>query len=307
MEPKDSDKTVELGDRIEVGGNEPYNFKGDYEGDGADVAVDDASFDEGIDMRDLGEEEGEDGKAADAAPVDAKNSEDTDVSDEGDGAADTQDEVSKVDAPEDLGEFKADDAETVEKFTKQYYTEAGVMNLPNLYAEFEKNFAAGNPRLNEGTEAFLASRGIPKEALEDHYAAYDSRVKEAKRQAEESDKKLEELAGGRETYDAAIKWAKESGAYDDAAKRAFNKALTSGDHQARADAVELLITRYNKAVKPVDRDEPLRDATKGRGKATSGAVKPFANRKEYQEALKAAGDNMEKLRAVDARARAGGF
>lgn len=302
MGPKDNNTEIEL-NGIEVVGDDPVHLDSRFDSSASDIDTDEAGFDEGVDMRNLADEGSDNDADTGDTGVGAEGDADSDASDAGDG---DRDAAEKVDAPVDLGEFKADDSESVETFTKQYYSD-GVLNLPTLYAEFEKNFSEGNSRLNAGTEAFLASRGIPKEALENHYEAYNLRVAEAKRTYAEQDAALTELAGGKDAYETAVKWATQSGTYSEAAREAFNKTMRGTDFEAKKDAVELLLVRYGKANPKKERDEPLRDATKGKGKSTGAAVKPFKDRAEYAAARKAAGDDMAKLRIVDARARAGGF
>lgn len=298
MDPNKSNDFELVG--IEVGGDDPVHLDGRVPNDGKDFDIDHEGFDVGVDMRNLDGDEG----ATNGGP----EGDGPDIDTEGDEEEETEGEEPKEEgeALEDLGDFDAQNPEVVEKFASRYFPD-GTLSLQTLYSEFEANFAKDNARLNAGTEEFLASRGIPKQALEDNYEAYKIRVEEAKRTAKEHDEALTTLAGGKESYRAAIQWAKSSGAYSEAAIKSYNAIMNGSDLQAKQDAVELLMVRFNKANQAAPRDEPRRDATKGRAKANTSGLKPFANRSEYAKAVKDAGNDMRKLREIDARARLGGF
>lgn len=267
---------------------------------------------------------GEDKAETDAGAVEveaAKKTEDTDVEmvddevdqdatdtpEEGsDETAEDQDESDESDADEDLGEFVAED---VEKWDAKYQNDEGELNQELLTSEFEANFADGTADINEGTRAYLKSKGISDGMIDAQIAAYQTIQEAAKNAAKDHDLKLFEIAGDTDTLKDALAWGKSEG-YSEEQKKRFNAVMDGDDLLAREEAVEILMARYNKAnpkTKPKPR-LPQRDATKGQGrKSNTPAIRPFANKDEWRQAKRDAGDDHERVREVAIRRRASKF
>lgn len=201
---------------------------------------------------------------------------------------------------EDLGEFNPEDASA---FEERYFPN-GEMSESTLSKEFYQNAENGNPGLNEGTYAFLESRGIPKGVAKSIEAAMMTQHDaNANADAQNADFELFEAAGGPDALETALKWGKEGG-YSKEDQKAFNEATKSKDAKKRKEAVELLMYRYGRA-NPAPKENPIpevpkRDGTKGSGGRPKGA-QPFANREEYRQAKRDAGDNAGQLRQVALR------
>ena len=134
------------------------------------------------------------------------------------------------------------------------------------------------------------------------------------------DMELFTVAGGPDELKAALEWGKKGG-YTEEQRKKFDKITAGKDLESKKEAVELLMARYQKSdaykeLQAAEADrveaesrptEQKRDATKGRGAPSGNTAKPFADRKEWSAARKAAGDDIVKLREVDRRARASGF
>ncbi|MBD9542213.1 hypothetical protein IB276_22470 [Ensifer sp. ENS04] len=236
---------------------------------------------------------------------DGEDSSDADVSDD-----DLGDDGSEEGGDDENGEdtvlpeaFNADDPETVAAF-EQAYLKDGELNEDALSAEYFANVEKGQDGLNEATYEFLKSKGISKATAKRVEALLVNEADAAKNSSKQQDFALFEVAGGSDSLKDMLKWGKDGGYSADQQKR-FNDVMKGTDLEAKKEAVELLKSRFSAsdASRPT---QPKRDATKGNGKP-SNAVKPFANRTEWREARRAAGDNREALRKVDARAKASGF
>ena len=234
--------------------------------------------------------------------------------DEADGEDEGDDEKDEG-SLEDLGDFDIDNEETVSKFDAQYLTEDGFLDMEgNLSKEFWQNKAKGVDGLNEGTYAYLEARGISR-AETKRIEALAVREKDSKaKELGSHDGELFAIANsapdktdGPERLRAAMKWAKESKAYDADAQKEFNEIVNGTDLKAKRKEVELLMSRYDRANPAPKRRLPLRDATKGQGSSDRGSVQKFKDRAEWREARKAAGDNRDALANVAKRAKASGF
>lgn len=202
---------------------------------------------------------------------------------------------------EDLGEF---DPEDTAAFDERYFPN-GEIDKAVLSKEFFQNAEGGNPGLNEGTYEYLASKGISKGVAKEVEAALMTKNDAQKKDAENADFALFEVAGGADKLQTALEWGKKGG-YDKAAQKAFNEAVASKDPAKRKEAVELLMYRHSKAnpqtVTKEDEEPglPKRDATNGSG-GRPAQVKPFKNRQEWRDAKREAGTNQRQLRMVAER------
>ena len=216
-------------------------------------------------------------------------------------------EEDAADPPEDLGEFSEDD---VERWDTEYRAENGDLDMQRLSAEWWANVSDEDTvdgTLNEGTYAYLAKSGIPKEMVKEYESALRAqRVAEkagpSDADAAAADMALFERAGGPDKLQAALAWGKEKG-YTAAQQERFNAVIKGDDAEAKADAVDLLMSRYSAdpevkaaAIKAAKPSTAARDVT--RTAATkSGAVKPFASREAYREADKGATREQQKANA----------
>lgn len=201
---------------------------------------------------------------------------------------------------EELGEF---DPENVEAWDAKYQREDGTLNEEVLTKEFDAN---GGEGLSEDTYKYLEARGISKTFAKQVEAALKTQRDAAADPANDADVILMDVAGGPEPLKAALDWGKEGG-YDKAAQDRFNKIMSGTDIDAKKEAIELLMGRFEKATTKPKPRVPARDVTKQGGSPARSAVKPFANREEYQKALKEAGDNQAKVREVTLRRKASKF
>lgn len=198
----------------------------------------------------------------------------------------------KVEAPEKVEALPAWDAEkpeVVEAYGKRYLNKDGKFDMAALSADWQANAkldAKGNVEggLSEGTYAFLETKGISKEMVKSVEQAQMARLT-LDRQS------VFTQAGGEERYKAAVEWAKEKG-YNDEGKAEFNAALDAGGAK-RADAVDLLMQRYDKANPAPRRKSPAKTAADasnpggGQGGGDGGA-KPYDTYAEYQADLRKA-------------------
>lgn len=243
---------------------------------------------------------------ADQGDGDGADTPDADVSEDDlgdDGAEETGDESGDSEAVELPETFEADNPETVAAFEKAYLKD-GELNEEALSAEYFANVEKGQDGLNEATYEFLKSKGVPKATAKRVEALLVNEADAQKNSAKQQDFALFEAAGGSDALKDMLEWGKKGG-YSESQQKRFNEIMKGTDLEAKQEAVELLKSRFSAsdASKPTT---PKRDATKGNGKP-SNAVKPFANKQEWRAARKAAGENVEALRKVDARARASGF
>jgi hypothetical protein len=215
----------------------------------------------------------------------------------------------------DIESFDPEDPENLEAWNKEYVKEDGFLNIDRISSEFWRNVDGGGEGLNEATYEFLASKGISKEDAKKYEAMAINDRDFQKSSVSAHDQELFTVAGGPDTLRLALDWGKE-GAYSEDQRKKFDKIMQGKDLDAKKEAVELLIARFQKsdafkakqeadrkANKPTDQ---RRDATKGQG-TPKGDVKPFKDRAEWRAARKAAGDDTTKLRLVDARAKVSSF
>lgn len=248
-------------------------------------------------------------RAQEAAGLDGdgEDTPDADVSDDdlgADGSEEGGDGDEGADDPVDLPEaFNAEDPETVAAFEKTYLKD-GELNEEALSQEFFANAEKGQDGLNEATYDFLKSKGVSKATAKRVEALLVNEADATKNSAKQQDFALFEVAGGSDSLKSMLDWGKNGGYTADQQKR-FNDVMKGTDLEAKKEAVELLKSRFSSSdeARPTT---PKRDATKGNGKP-SNAVKPFASRQEWRAARRAAGDNKDALRKVDARAKASGF
>lgn len=209
----------------------------------------------------------------------------------------------------DLDPFDPASEETVAAYNAEFKDETGNLKIDRFGLELDRNIQRdGKAELNAGTYDYLASLGIPRSLVDGQIAMRENATAYQKVQAEKDDLALFTIAGSPAALQAAKEWALKGG-LTEAQRERHEQALKSTNKQDREDAVELLMTRY-RAANPEEealRDEPVRDATKGQGTPKAGAVKPFANREEWRQARKEAGDNIQKLREIDRRKRVSPF
>lgn len=215
----------------------------------------------------------------------------------------------------DIEAFDPEDPENLEAWNKEYVKEDGFLNIDRISAEFWRNVDGGGEGLNEATYEFLASKGISKEDAKKYEAMAINDRDFQSSSVSAHDQELFTVAGNPDSLRSALDWGK-AGAYSEDQRKKFDKIMQGKDLDAKKEAVELLMARYEKsddfkkkqeetrkANKPTDQ---RRDATKGQG-TPKGDAKPFKDRAEWRAARKAAGDDSAKLRLVDARAKVSGF
>ena len=307
--------------------NNPIDFKiGSDNGVSAEIGAgedainvsqsDEKSYEVDTDTLEVTTEDDEEG-ADDAEGVDGA---DTEGDEESNSEADEEGSKEEI-TLNDIETFNAEDPENVEQWNKEYLREGGALNIDRLSQEFWRNIGKDGEGLNEATYDFLASKGISKEDVKKLEAtAINERDASSTNSVSKHDMELFTVAGGPDELKAALEWGKKGGYSEDQRKK-FDKITSGKDLESKKEAVELLMARYQKSDAYKERQaaaaeeaekasrptEQRRDATNGRGKPGGNTAKPFADRKEWSQARKAAGDNIEKLREVDRRARASGF
>lgn len=246
-------------------------------GDTRTVNADAASFE-------FGKENAEEGKEA----------LEKDPQDGVDGEGGEQEDGPEAGAEEgDLGEWKRDDPEVQAKFEAKYFTENGQLNKDALSKEFWASHAKDPAKagLNDATYEFLKDTlGVNKEMVKEIEGAL---VTKATALAETFFKSI----GGRERYDAMVKWGREGG-YTPAQRDRFNKAMNAGGVEFE-EAVEALANRFNRA-HPQNRQQdgrrgppqrrqsaPARNVTGGAAEGASGTQDSFKSAEEYREAWQA--------------------
>lgn len=196
---------------------------------------------------------------------------------------------------EELPDFDAEDPEVVDKYESRYLAADGSLDAEGaLSAEYFANVEKGVDGLNESTYAYLATKGITKATVKQIEAMAATSRDAKKDSVVASDLKLFEIAGGPDQLKAALSWGKEGG-YSKEQQERFNKLTSGKDAAAKQEAVELLMSRFNKANPPERPRLPQRDGTKGQG-TLNASVKPFATRQEMREAR-------AKLRQGDLKAK----
>ncbi|WP_266031218.1 hypothetical protein [Brucella intermedia] len=206
---------------------------------------------------------------------------------EGDTSTDTQSDDGEntddgqEDDGEELGSFDPDDPDVVAKYESRYVKNGEIDADGALSAEFFANAEKGVEGLNEETYKFLESKGISKATVKRIEAMAATERDAQTNSVQAQDFKLFDLAGGSDQLQTALQWGK-AGGYSEAQQKRFNDILKGSDYEAKAEAVEALMSRYNKA-NPKKRPEvPARDATKGQAKTTQG-VKGFESREEARK------------------------
>jgi len=228
-------------------------------------------------------------------PADAPDPDEPEEGDEG------EDDGS---GPVDLGDFDPDSEESVAAYDTEFLKEDGLLDLEGAVADrYNANIAAGKDGVDEGTYKYLESKGISRETVKQVEAM---RANQDKQSGNSEDFKLMEAAGGPDVLGAALAWGKEAG-YSKAEQKRFNDISKGKDFEAKRDAVDALVARYNKANPKAGRPTtPRRDATQGQG-VRKPALKKFANREEYRKALKAADGNQRQTREITRRRQVSDF
>jgi hypothetical protein len=191
-------------------------------------------------------------------------------------------------APEVLPEFDPTKPEVVKAYDARYLSEDGkAFNEDALGKEWVANTKDGNPEtghLSESTYKWFETKGIPRAAVKQHEAGVLAlqKVKAAE---------IITQAGGAEQYQAAVAWAREGGYPKDAAAK-FNAAINGNDVAARKDAVDLLMSRFQKA-NPGRRAQGPKRTTGSAGNPPGGsqgggAAQGYESQQEYQTAFRAA-------------------
>lgn len=245
-----------------------------------------------IEAPEVVDDEGTEGGAADADVSDDDAGDDDTATDAEDGDDDGDDEEG---SDEDLGEF---DPEDVTAWDAKYTKEDGNLNEEVLTAEWDGNDGS----LNEETYKYLASKGISREFAKQVEAALktqrDGAAEDTGKKVAEQDLELMTVAGGPDKLKEALEWGK-GGGYSEDARKAFSELMATDNLDAKRDAVELLMARYEKSKgKP---KTPKRDATKQGGKPSRKTIQPFKSREDYYAALEAAGDNGEAIKGINRR------
>jgi len=217
--------------------------------------------------------------------------------------------------PNVIEKFDPADAENVAAWEKEYVKD-GSLNLEQLSKVFWKSVDDGKPGFNDATYEFLKSKGISKADVKRFEAMGLNDAAFQKDSMAKHDDELFDLAGSQDLLNEALMWAKESGAYNEQRQAAFNKTMTSTDLDAKKEAVELLMVRYQKtdAFKAAEAKrhqnakpkQPQRDATKSQGRPNP-TLKPYANVAEWRQARKEAKGDITKLREIDARRKVSNF
>ena len=217
-----------------------------------------------------------------------------------------KDEAAPVAEP--LGEWKPDDTATVDAYDKRYFLEdgAGKLNEEVLSKEFWDNKAAGKAGLHEATYNFLSDTlGVSKETVQRLEAGLVAA-------GDMATAAFYSKVGGKDSYDAAVKWGKEGG-YTPEQRTRFNAEIAKGGAAAE-DAVLALIASRTQALgttqEPAGRrrrgpsspSRTLSDAPAGgEGAAGDGFQTQEAYQKAWSEGLatqKAAKTPDEKRAAV---------
>lgn len=204
------------------------------------------------------------------------------------------DEDSDPQSFEDLGEYKAEDAE---KWDKTYTKEGGLLNTDRLSSEWwaNKKDADTAGKLHEGTYRYLEGKGFAREDVDAIGAALEA-------QAETIQSGLAERAGGADALANAIKWGREGGYSKDQIAR-FNKAMSSNKLDLMQEAVDLLAMRYAKAnPQPVKRP-PAAKPKETRGSAVPKTTEGVEKYKDMDEQI-SAGIAIRKIKDPVARKRA---
>lgn len=198
-------------------------------------------------------------------------------------------------APEDLGEYKADDPDIKAKFDKRYYKEDGTLDTAALSTEFWANTAKagdGVGSLNEATYAYLQDViGIDKASAQ---KIEKGLVAERQREAAEFHAKV----GGADKLEAAISWAVEGGYTQE--QRDRYRALQAKGGADFEEAAELLVARFLRA-KGGKRDEPGQRRP-GDRRPSSPQRKPEGGRSEAPR-----GDRRERDQQGDAFKNLGAY
>lgn len=148
-----------------------------------------------------------------------------------------------AEAPEDLGEWNPEDPEVKAKYDERYFGEDGKLNRGVLADEFFRNYSKAENKadagLNESTYAYLNDTlGLSKET-----------VKEIERGqlalAQQNDTAFFERVGGKDRYEAALKWGRDGG-YTKEQQERFNALRKKGGPDFD-DAVDALMQRYFRA------------------------------------------------------------
>lgn len=206
-----------------------------------------------------------------------------------------------ADTSEPLPDFNPEDPEVTAKYDERYFTEKG-LNQDTLgqevYANSQKE--GGKPVLNEGTYKYLEAKlGVTRDMADAHIAGQIALK-------QQNDATFYGMVGGEEAWKAQLAWG--SANYTPEQKARFRKAMDAGGEEAK-EAAELLGTRFTKAggkvPLPAETPAPVRagfgrperraaspaktTATAAGGGAGGTPAEPYADQKEYNAALKAAG------------------
>lgn len=194
-------------------------------------------------------------------------------------------------AVEDLGEYKAEDPETVAKFDKRFTNEDGTLNEKEIGAEFWGDYSKLSPEERETADLRPATRAY----LKDTYKVSDAFIDQTRDGLValqfKQDAAFMDGFGGKDIVVGAMEWARQGG-YTEAQRTRFNELQTAGGDGFK-EAVELLISRHNAAggakgtaegVSPGRRSSPARNVTANATTASSSSADLFATKGDYQEA-----------------------
>jgi hypothetical protein len=199
---------------------------------------------------------------------------------------------------QDLGEFSEDRAA---EFDSYYKGEDGQFDKAILTAEFDANKDKGTAGLNESTYDYLATQGFNRELVKEIEASLEAQRSAAPTVDERSAKLVGAAGGDTDALTSALKWAKDSGTYDEAARKRFNQVTSGKDEMAAVEAVELLMARYSKAKASELPKVPQRDATNGTAAPGSKKAAGYKSRAEAREGRKSSMNDPKKWAQHNAR------
>lgn len=184
---------------------------------------------------------------------------------------------------EDRGAFDPEDEEQVARFDAAFANEDGSLDMEGrLTNHFWANIEAGKEGLDEGVYQYLESKGIKKSTVKQIEAMAVTNKDVQETSVTKHDHALFEVAGGPDKLAEALKWGKEGG-YTKEQQARFNKVNSGKDLEAKKEAVEVLMARFNKANPKARPKVPARDATNGGGKKNGGGALPFKDRFEMRQ------------------------
>lgn len=234
---------------------------------------------------------------------------DTPKGEDGDGDDTDEGEGDEQNGDQDKAEgVKLTDEQVDEVVANITDPETGELSEDALTAEWEANAGKG---LNDETYQVLADHyNVPKDMAKKIEA---SLMGQKAAEQDHPDYALFEAAGGSDQLGEALEWGK--GKLDEKAKVRFNKVMEGKDQDAKVEAIQSLMYKYQASgpapkADPVPKPKVRRDATKGGSRTNvkrKPKLEPFVNRQEWRDARKAANGNQEQLLLLSQRAGISNF